>query len=599
MEHQQLPHQQVATHALHVSKGSKGLITPPLNSAKPGAVERTPPHLTLRPASGAAVSIASNSPANIGSKAGFNSDKMNDGNGNGNRIASEIDDVQELIIVPPLRGSSSLNSAPNGAPSNGPVPDSPPLLPLSPDPFGKRDVSFGDTSRMSEYDSYLNLPPLPPPVTVAADPSNSIESQSTLHSIAMTVETSPNEKQSSRFSADSEQSIEAAVYSSSSSNNSLRQKRARSNSIMSVRGLRNLWRKSSATTTPGVGAGASSGSGPGPGSNPSSNGNGSRSMAGYGVADPPPLPAMPPLPLPLTSGPGSVDYGLPTPPTSGFTSASTSISSSSTKPSSILSQHSREESLASVRSLPRPPATSSSSQPQQPQPPQPQLRPRRPSVSPIPRPDSGSDPFQFDSVLYKSPSTPSLLSSVSNPTGGGPSHKPNTSSVSSKGILKNWGGSTSPADVELRKARIHQQQSALGLRRPSESRPESTASATSDRSVSDSRRSVPSPPPSPPKARRSTSQSRLLQLQFDLPPAGAGNNQRTSLNGSSGMAMSHSLPTGSVLNSSSRFTDFAQLSSSLQSQPQSTISSGLADESFEVIPSRRMTPSASYSGDVL
>lgn len=553
LEHQ-LP--QSVIHGQYNSK-VKGSITPPNSVVK--STERTPPHVTIRPASGA-VSIAT-----TGSGSGSGSLERDNGiEGSGTATTtttteSEMDDGQDFIILPSTRGSS-LSSGPNRVPTN--IPDSPPLLPLSPDPFGRRTME--DSMRMEseqERGAHSSLPPVPPSVSAVTtleprEPSNGLDTNGTFHSIAMTLnQQSPGEKQSSRFSADSEQSIEAAVNSSKQY-----QKRPRSNSIMSLRGLRNLWRKSAAAS-----------SNPGMNNHPSSSGGGLRS----GVE--PPLPPLPAL-----------DSGLPTPPLSSFTpGAAAGSSDSSTPRGSVLSQHSREESSASVKSLSR--------TAQQAPPAQPQLRPKRPSVSPIPRPDSGGDPFQFDSVLYKSPSTPSLLSGTnssnsSNQTGQGTSyHKSGASSVSSKGILKNWSGSSSSimttssmTDVtEVRRMRVHQQQSALGLRRPSESRPESTASAASDRSASDSRKSsVPSPPPSPPKARRSTSQSRLLQLQQSEPP-----NPRTSLNGPS-HGMSHSLPTGTLMGLS-RLGEFP-------APP-----NGLADESFEVIPSRRLTPSASYSGDIL
>ncbi|GJJ09940.1 hypothetical protein Clacol_004164 [Clathrus columnatus] len=520
----------------HISKGSKGPITPPPSSSSPSSSnsvklsnERTPPppHLTLRPVSNA-VSIASGSgPHGV--------DRMSDGN---THVTAGVDDSQELIILPSARGSS-LGSAPNGAPES-----SPPLLPLSPDPFGRRT---GDSIYMSEHAESKILPG-----GVVDDNHNTL-----LQNIAMTLDQLTPDKQASRFSADSEHSIEAAVN---------KQKRLRSNSIMSVRGLRNLWRKSGAA--PGTGAAPNSGSSAG----------GSRSEL-------PPLPTVPVPPLP------HVDLGLHMqPPMSGTASVSAG---------SVLSQHSREASLASVRSLSRPPPVQQLQPPVLPQSQQQsQLRPRRPSAAAsIPRPDSGGDPFQFDSVLYKSPSTPTLLNGISShQTGQGPSHRSTNSTASSKGILKNriTNANASPTDVDIRKMRIQQQQSALGLRRPSESRPESTTSVSAgseySATVELARASGSSPPPSPPKQRRSTSQNRLIQLQTEI-GFNSNSNPRSSLT-SNGIA--HSLPTGSTLmglsSSSSRFGELETI--------YSPTSSSAVDESFEVLSSRRMTPTASYSNEI-
>ena len=112
-------------------------------------------------------------------------------------------------IVPSLRGST-LTVDPNS-----------PVIPLSPDPFGKRPVEdlrqprvSNDSTRSTETrpPSRLQSSVLPPSVPENAE-----------------VET-----QRSRFSADSEQGFEQLS----------KQRRARSSSVMSVRGIRNLWRKS-------------------------------------------------------------------------------------------------------------------------------------------------------------------------------------------------------------------------------------------------------------------------------------------------------------------------------------------------------------------
>ncbi|KAF8512148.1 hypothetical protein BU17DRAFT_96532 [Hysterangium stoloniferum] len=93
-----------------------------------------------------------------------------------------------------------------------------PMMPLSPDPFGKPPVEDMRASRKSGEETR-------PPSRTNGTILPSFVPEEKVHNAT-----------SSRFSADSEHSLELAA----------KQRRARSNSIMSVRNLRNLWRKSNA-----------------------------------------------------------------------------------------------------------------------------------------------------------------------------------------------------------------------------------------------------------------------------------------------------------------------------------------------------------------
>ncbi|KIJ46463.1 hypothetical protein M422DRAFT_29301 [Sphaerobolus stellatus SS14] len=246
-----------------------------------------------------------------------------------------------------------------------------PLIPLSPDPFGKAPVAdlrhgrADSVSAESRPPSRANGTALP-----SAVPEEALDNQS------------------SRFSADSEQGVEALS----------KQRRARSNSIMSVRSLRNLWRKSNAS--------------------------------GKNLPPPPPTPTeiqKMPQPPPMPPQPTAV--------------APPRISKEEKRHSRSESRHSRAESHVSVRN-------SRSLAPE---------RVRRPSVSP--RPDSGGDPFQFDNVnIYKSASSTSLpTSSVLQQVTSG-----NAASQSqSKGILKSRTTSTSnSSDGEIKRKAPSRQRTA-------------------------------------------------------------------------------------------------------------------------------------------
>jgi len=158
---------------------------------------------------------------------------------------------------------------------------------------------------------------------------------------------------------------------------------------MSVRSLRNLWRKSG--------------------------------TAGKGLPPPPPTPtevSMMPPPTP----------GLPSPhPNSIPSHPKATVSPAVNKEEKRLSRdsrHSRAESHASVRSNR---VTSAA----------PTERVRRPSTGP--RPDSGADPFQFDNVhIYKSASSTSL------PSTSLLQHAPSGNVSQSKGILKGYSGNPYP-----------------------------------------------------------------------------------------------------------------------------------------------------------
>ncbi|KAF8578737.1 hypothetical protein K439DRAFT_1663571 [Ramaria rubella] len=333
------------------------------------------------------------------------------------------------------------------------VPGSP-LIPLSPDPFGKRPVEDLRPTRYSNESA----------MSMSTESQLSTWTQGTVLP-ASVPEHSELSTQSSRFSADSEKGLEEIS----------KQRRSRSGSVMSVRGFRNLWRKSTMPGKPGV---------------------------------------MPPSPSPSELVPS-----LP-----------------STRPSS---QHSREESTTSQRSV-RLPAE----------------RMRRPSAAP--RPDSGSDPFQFDNAnIYKSASSSSLTSPVTS----GTNYASIAGSVGqSKGILKGWTGNANPSEADIR--RTH---------RPSPKRSTSTASASLSDSGERSADSHSSPPSSPPDIRRA-SVRRKQTPSPSLDPA----------------LISHSLPNSTAIG----------LSRYPEAVPSATSSSGstprLSD--FEIISPPKH--SSSYTGEV-
>jgi len=280
-----------------------------------------------------------------------------------------------------------------------------------------------------------------------------------------------------------------------------KQRRTRSNSIMSVRSLRNLWRKSNAS-----------------GKN--------------GLPPPPPTPTLAQMavPPPVPS---------PHPNAISFQAQQESL------------RHSRTESRNSVRSSRAATVTD---------------RSRRPSATT--RPDSGSDPFQFDNVtIYKSASSTSL------PTSGVLQHAASGSISHSKGILKGRQGNTSPSDPEVKR-----------LRQPPFRRTESVASVTvSERStgtasVNLSERSYdPSSPPSSPRGAQRLSKHKPT-LAMDPHPA----------------FMSQSVPTASAM-SLSRYPDTLSPAVTHSSQSQSFLSfeDGTTPRvaEFEMIPSR-------YTGEI-
>ncbi|KAF8528295.1 hypothetical protein JB92DRAFT_2864419 [Gautieria morchelliformis] len=96
-----------------------------------------------------------------------------------------------------------------------------PVIPLSPDPFGKRPLEDLRPARLSNESTH----------SAESRPLSRLQGTVLPPSVP---ENAEGETQTSRFSADSEQGFEQLS----------KQRRQRSNSVMSVRGIRNFWRKS-------------------------------------------------------------------------------------------------------------------------------------------------------------------------------------------------------------------------------------------------------------------------------------------------------------------------------------------------------------------
>lgn len=350
-----------------------------------------------------------------------------------------------------------------------------PVIPLSPDPFGKRPLEDLRQPRLlNESNKTIPnasecRPPSRPQGTVL--PASVPENQEI-------------DAQSSRFSADSEHGIEELS----------KQRRSRSNSIMSVRSLRNLWRKS----TPGKGSGSS----------------------------------MPPPPMPGDPSPLLPSLGTAT-------------------------KHSRGESTTSQ------PSVRSTAE-----------RTHRPSIAL--RPDSGSDPFQFDNAnIYKSPSSSSLASAAIPAV---PNYASSAGSINqSKGILKGWTGNTNLSDAEARRMR----RPSLANQRRSMSTTSASLSSDPGELPIESQQST--PPSSPPDVRRASVRHKQAPPSSQEP-----------------MLVPRSLPTASAHGLSRHPEAPLSLSSSLDmnlersSTPQSL--------EFEIVAppirSAGLIPSSSYNGEV-
>lgn len=160
--------------------------SPPATRPNGRPQERTPPQLTVKRAS-------------AGQRKGDVSEETK---------ARKFSDGQELPL-PPLP-NSTLDGDSNGL-----------VIPLSPDPFSKLPVEDLRSTRPSIDSSRSN----------ESRPPSRLQQGTVLPSFVP--ENTEAANPTSRFSADSEQGVEQ-----------LSKQRRRSNSVMSVRGIRNLWRKS-------------------------------------------------------------------------------------------------------------------------------------------------------------------------------------------------------------------------------------------------------------------------------------------------------------------------------------------------------------------